>query len=129
MEELARKIFTVEEANKTLPLVKNIIRDIIAYSKHLNELTELNEEIQNKPEIDFLISKIKEFIYELNEIGCEYKGIYGDAGLVDFPSVLNGQPILLCWKSDETEIKYFHSTDTGFSGRKIIDSSMKIGEQ
>lgn len=128
MEELARKIFTVEEANKTLPLVKNIVRDIIAYSKHLNELTELNEEITINPEIDFLISKIKEFIHELNEIGCEYKGIYGDAGLVDFPSLLNGQPILLCWKSDETEITYFHSTDEGFNGRKIIDSSMKIGE-
>jgi len=126
MENRIARLFTIDEANKTLPLVKNIVRDIISYSTQLSYLTENFEETENNTTIESLIIKIKEFINELNEIGCQYKGFIDSYGLVDFPSMMNDEPILLCWKSDETEIMFYHSEQDGFSGRIPIPDDKKF---
>jgi len=39
---------------------------------------------------------------------------------VDFPSVINGEEVLLCWRSDEDDIKYFHRIEDGYSARQLI---------
>ena len=128
MGESKTIIFTVEEANRTLPLVRNIDKDIITYSTKLSQFTETLDDIENNPTVEALISQIKEFINELSEIGCQYKGIFNGCGLVDFPSLMNGEPIMLCWKSDEPEIQYYHTEEEGFNGRKIIGGLLQKGE-
>lgn len=40
-----------------------------------------------------------------------------DQGLVDFPAVVDGEDVFLCWRSDEPEVGFWHPPDTGFSGR------------
>ena len=45
-----------------------------------------------------------------------------DIGLLDFPALLNGVEVFLCWKLGETKIEWWHSTQEGYAGRrKIID--------
>ncbi len=41
-------------------------------------------------------------------------------GLVDFPAVIGGEEVFLCWKSDEDKLLYYHEADSGFAGRKLI---------
>jgi hypothetical protein len=41
-------------------------------------------------------------------------------GLVDFPSLRDGQEVYLCWLIDEPEIGYWHAPETGFAGREPI---------
>jgi hypothetical protein len=43
-----------------------------------------------------------------------------DRGLVDFPSLRDGEEIYLCWEEGEDEIAYWHDLDTGFGGRKAL---------
>jgi len=57
---------------------------------------------------------------ELEEIGCYFKDWNFSIGLVDFPSVINGEEVLLCWRSDEDDIKYFHRIEDGYSARQLI---------
>ena len=59
---------------------------------------------------------------ELEELGCEYKDWSYSVGLVDFPSLLEGNEILLCWRSDEETISHYHGIYEGFSGRKPLPS-------
>lgn len=43
-----------------------------------------------------------------------------DRGLVDFPSLRDGDEVYLCWEEGEDEIAYWHELDTGFGGRKAL---------
>jgi hypothetical protein len=41
-------------------------------------------------------------------------------GLVDFPSLRDGEEIYLCWLVDEPEIEHWHELDAGFAGRRPL---------
>ncbi|HWP44848.1 MAG TPA: DUF2203 domain-containing protein, partial [Blastocatellia bacterium] len=41
-------------------------------------------------------------------------------GLIDFPYDLDGRIVYLCWKPDEEEINWWHETDAGFAGRRLL---------
>ena len=43
-----------------------------------------------------------------------------DAGLVDFPSVRDGEEVLLCWRLGEDEVAFWHGYDDGFAGRRPL---------
>jgi len=47
-----------------------------------------------------------------------------DEGLLDFPCLLQGQIVLLCWKRGEVAIEHWHGTHEGFANRKPLDPSM-----
>lgn len=115
------KVFTPLEARKTLPLVKSIIRDILNTSREIRFLAEENEgNIEDHPRTLKLVEQIDEYISELEDVGCFYKDWNFTIGLVDFPSVIDGEDVMLCWRSDEEDIKYYHSYESGYSGRKLI---------
>ncbi|HUK97037.1 MAG TPA: DUF2203 domain-containing protein [Gaiellaceae bacterium] len=44
-----------------------------------------------------------------------------DLGLVDFPALRAGEPVLLCWHVGEDAVTHWHSYDEGYAGRKPID--------
>ncbi len=121
MTQIDVKYFTPKEANKTLPLVKQIVRDILDCAVKIKIIAEsLNGEIEDNSEIKYLSLQIQKYMGELEEIGCSYKDWSFDIGLVDFPSVINGKDVLLCWRSDENEIQYYHGLLDGYSGRRLI---------
>jgi len=37
--------------------------------------------------------------------------------------------VLLCWKLGEERIAYWHGTDEGFRGRKLIDDEFREGHR
>jgi len=113
--------FTPEEANRTLPLVKKIVKDILDYSFELKTISDSTTcEIEENKEAQNLISAIKGFMAELEEIGCYYKDWNFSIGLVDFPAIIDSQEVYLCWKSDEEKIIHYHGINEGFKGRKLI---------
>ena len=119
--ETAIKYFTPREAKKTLPLVKKIVKDILDYSFQLRTIADsLAGNIKGNQETEYMISQINYFMKELEEIGCYYKDWNFSIGLVDFPSIIEGNEVYLCWRSDEEEILYYHRTDEGYAGRKLI---------
>ena len=63
--------------------------------------------------------QVEESIAEINSIGVEVKDL--DAGLLDFPCMLDSEVVLLCWKQGESRITHWHTQQDGFRGRKPID--------
>ena len=57
---------------------------------------------------------------EARQVGVEMKGF--DTGLVDFPGLLDGRPVLLCWQLGEDSVQYWHEKDGGFAGRQPLPS-------
>ena len=119
MDEL--KLFTPKEANQTLPLVKRIVADILSTGDRIRGLSaEIGKNAESDPQIIQWMDQLEELFEELELLGCSYKDWNFTVGLVDFPSVIGGQQVFLCWRSDEKELRYYHEIDAGFTGRKLI---------
>jgi hypothetical protein len=115
------KHFTVKEAERTLPLVKQIVRDIL---NNAFAIKYLSDSFGNRSEesgvIEELAGQISSYVRELEEIGCNYKDWNFQVGLIDFPAIIDEEEVLLCWRTDEPGIRYFHGPDEGFVGRRPI---------
>jgi hypothetical protein len=61
---------------------------------------------------------LAQVIEELSELGVVVKDL--DAGLVDFPSLRDGESVLLCWQLGEDAVGWWHGLEEGFAGRKPI---------
>ena len=113
--------FTPREANETLPLVRRIVADIQESGQELMQLAEdLGHQAAEDPRVRKLFNVLNEFMDELNQLGLEYKDPQFRMGLVDFPSVIDGEEVLLCWRSDESNVRFYHAPDGGYAGRKPI---------
>lgn len=133
-----KRYFTVEEANQTLPLVRSIVRDVVENYRDLHERherlqavkqrnnasrgtmpAEYNEELeQMEEEIRRDAEKLQHFVDELQELGVELKDL--TKGLVDFPHLLEGREVYLCWMLGEGELAHWHEKDSGFQGRQSL---------
>ncbi len=117
----ATRYFTPEEAHSTLPLVRKIVEDILTTSREIRLLTEDKDGmIESDPEVKKMTAQLNGFMAELEEIGCYYKDWNFSIGLVDFPAIIDGQEVFLCWRSDEDNVIYYHEIEAGYAGRKLI---------
>jgi hypothetical protein len=117
----ATRYFTREEARRTLPLVRKIVKDILNSSREIRLIAEDKDGIiEDDPQIRKMMNDINGFIAELEEIGCYYKDWNFNTGLVDFPAIIDGNEVFLCWRNDEDDIKFYHGIEAGYAGRKLI---------
>jgi hypothetical protein len=124
--------FTVDEANRMLPLVKRIVSDAVrdywrwqdavrefevaALRSSPDHPDDIAEQLQN--EATRLAREIDGYMRELKDLGVMFKGF--EAGLVDFPAQLDDKPVLLCWQLGEESVKYWHEEQAGFIGRQLL---------
>lgn len=119
------KIFTPYEATQTLPLVKNIVSDITNKAQRLRKLALTKPRtVESEDEMSVLELELQEHMDELKNLGCSYKDWSFEIGLVDFPGIIDGQLVLLCWRSDEPALEWYHLPQAGFSGRKRIPKEL-----
>ena len=114
------KYFTPAEANKMLPLVKGIVTDILTAGQLIRTLSSKIDKPEEDPEINRLMDQLDELFDELEGLGCSYRDWNFSEGLVDFPAMIRGQEALLCWKSNEDEVLFYHDLESGFAGRLPI---------
>ena len=126
------RIFTVEEANRTLPLVGRIVDDLVrdhriwedkvrefelatvgSSPEHPDAIADLLQ-----TEAQRLAREIEGYIAELNALGVIVKGM--DTGLVDFRGQMDGREVYYCWKLGEPSVMYWHEIDAGFVGRQRL---------
>lgn len=130
-----RRLFTVEEANAMLPLVRAIVTDLSQLSKDVVERRErlgnLNAN-REKRAADFYSDELAEieaelerdtqqlygYVEELRQLGVEPKN--GPEGLVDFPALMDDRVVYLCWRLGEPEVMHWHELDAGFAGRQSL---------
>ena len=124
--------FTIQDANKVLPSVIKKFNNIVSLK---NEVTRIQSEMETSPrymssfkdymikkqELNTAITNFYKAIEDLESTGVMVKSI--EEGLLDFPSIRFNEEVWLCWKAGETEIKFWHGKDEGFTGRKPLSVS------
>ena len=120
-----KRLFTPEQANRTLPLVKRIVQDILETGVEMRRLgRQADPSAEQVKEYSKLTDRLKALFAELEDLGCYYKDWNFTMGLVDFPAIIHDEEVLLCWRSDEPEIAYYHDYDGGYAGRRPIPESL-----
>jgi hypothetical protein len=131
------RYFTIEQARATLPAVGRSIREAVQAKSKYDEaeaaLQALSQRIMFaggmivdttaadawKTQRESNARALKSSMERLEEIGAVVKDL--EIGLVDFPTLLRGEEVLLCWRMDEDDIEHWHGVHEGFAGRKAID--------
>jgi hypothetical protein len=134
---MSDKTFTLEEAQSMLPALAGLVRTAIDGKKVMDEvdtefqalahrvflagglLVNVAHYARRRAERDKALQRVKDAVHEIDAIGVQIKDL--DIGLLDFPCMVNGETVLLCWKFGEKKITHWHGTDEGFAGRKVID--------
>ena len=131
------KLFSLTEAERARAELEPVLLEAMGARRRMGELEEalsgLAERIQRmggmlvsyekaaklRLERDALSQAIRSAIERIEATGCVVKDL--DVGLLDFPARLHDQDIYLCWRVGEDRIRFYHSQDEGFAGRKPID--------
>jgi hypothetical protein len=132
---VAARYFTPAEANGLLPTVRPLVEQMVGHRRALAVATVRHARIAAKiagngggvrpHEVDELQAAIDEeagaivrCVEELQELGLLVKDL--DEGLVDFPALRGDEEVLLCWRLGEDEVRFWHSLEEGFAGRKPL---------
>lgn len=132
------KIFTLDEAQALLPILESLLNRAMEAKQAAAELQEEMSELarriflsggmkidigavqKRKLTLEALVQRVKDSLEEIDASGVQVKDL--DVGLLDFPCLLEGETVLLCWKRGEPRIEFWHRMDDGFRGRQPIDA-------
>jgi hypothetical protein len=134
LAEKKPRYFSVDEANKALPLVRAIVGDIVCQyrlveglqhrvSRVLAERRRPSEDLyseelaQTQSELETEEEKLRNYIEELKGLGVELKS---EDGLCDFRCIMDGREVYLCWRLGEPEVMYWHELNAGYAGRQSL---------
>ena len=65
------------------------------------------------------MERLKVAVEEVSETGCLLKDL--DTGLIEFPTLLQGEEVYICWQLDEPDISHWHNVHEGAETRRPID--------
>src|SRR6516165_2180747 len=138
------KYFNLNEAQELLPVITRELEQVRRGKQTIDQLEQElaqaaarimmlggsipdHEELAKKRSEGLrLTAQLKQAIERIQETGCVVKDL--DQGLIDFPSLLDGREVYLCWKLGEERIAYWHGLEEGFAGRKPLDPSTREDE-
>ena len=133
---MRQRHFTLDEALALLPRLTELLEALRARNRERQELERrLAERYQHRvrgngqvrggeglarvqAQLDAVNTELNERIAAIHALGVEVKD--PEQGLVDFPSLRDGEEIYLCWRLGEPTIAWWHALDTGFAGRQPL---------
>ena len=78
------------------------------------------EERRLRLKMQGLIDQMQAGVVRLDELSVTLRDI--ESGLIDFPALVSGRQVWLCWRLGEGDIEWWHELETGFGSRqRLID--------
>jgi hypothetical protein len=122
------KHYTLEEARALLPQVRGWLKQIQEIRERLRQLEDrlgqllaggvdaaggasVNSQIK-------LLAELQAVMHEFTQREIQIKDL--SRGLVDFPAIIGGREVFLCWEQDDEDIEFWHDLDAGFAGRERL---------
>jgi hypothetical protein len=129
------RFYVIDEANTALPEVERILT---ALRDQREELIELRDRVVSLSPPDGetpttgaaeqirllrlgmqgLIDQMQAGVARLVDMDITLRDI--STGLIDFPALVSGRPIWLCWRLGETDVAHWHPHDEGYESRRPL---------
>lgn len=139
------KTFTVAEAQTLLPVLESLLRGAqkSAFRVHEleSEMQQLNQRIflsggmhvdvvaaaRRRGEREKALQSTKETLAEIDSIGVQVHSL--DDGILDFPCMMGGDLVLLCWQMGEPAISFWHAAEDEATSRRPLDARFDKSER
>ena len=132
---VTERTFTPEEANAALVEVRPLVEEMVRERRALADAQQRQEELTTRirgngggiepslvgeleAEVQRRAAGVAHCIRGIDALGAQVKDL--DTGLIDFPAIRQGEIVLLCWQLGEDEIRYWHTVEDGFAGRRPL---------
>jgi hypothetical protein len=121
------KHYTRDEARALLPQIREWLQQLVQLrdrmaklDRRLGKLLEEGRDVggDTANELARLFAQSKRVLVEFNRREIQVKDL--DRGLIDFPALIGGREVFLCWEQDEDDIEFWHDLDTGYAGRERL---------
>ena len=123
--------YTVDEARALLPQVRGTLLQLAIQRRQADAAhDELHHRLRHdtngdpgerarlEATTDELRALVRDLLDHLESLGVVIRDL--DAGLVDIPTLRDGEPAWLCWRLADPELGYWHTTREGFSTRRPL---------
>jgi hypothetical protein len=129
------RYFTVQEANRAIGQLRPVVEQMVDHRRRLQAAQAMRAQLAEQAgsnggdltpadfadveqELELEATALAVCVEQIQSAGAQVKDL--ELGLLDFPSLRDGEEILLCWQLGEDSIGYYHGTDEGFAGRKPL---------
>jgi hypothetical protein len=124
---LHRRHWTPEQANRALPLVADTMRRLRDARRRLSEQG-FDTELAQRAEATGGAWPGRERARESIDIALGFERLERldivvrdlERGLVDFPAMIDGREVYLCWLIEEPSVDHWHGLESGFAGRRPL---------
>ena len=120
--------FSREEANALLPQLTALLSQLQEAKDELTD-TEAHEALSEAAptngggeqgrQVGVAFLEVRRILETVERAGIVLRDI--DRGLVDFPALIDGREVYLCWELGEDEVGYWHDLEGGYGGREPLD--------
>ena len=127
MSHQFKKHYTREEARALLPQIRQWLRQLEHFRQQLAKLEKrlaalvqdgrdaggemVNDWVRTLADFQSVADEFRTREIQIKDI---------DRGLLDFPAIIGGKEVFLCWEKDEDDIEFWHELDTGYAGREKL---------
>jgi hypothetical protein len=121
------KHYTREEARALLPQVRQWLKQLSEARRRLDErdkrvgsLLAGGNDVGGEAVNQWVrtIADIKQTLLEFHRREIQIKDL--DRGLIDFPAIIGGKEVFLCWEQGEEDIEFWHDLQSGYAGRERL---------
>ncbi len=127
MELRFEKHYTREEARALLPEIRRWLerlsrlrKQVEKFEGRLSQMAAQSADMGGETVNNWIraLADMQEVLVEFQRREIFIKDL--DRGLIDFPAIIGGREVFLCWESDEDDIEFWHDLESGFAGRERL---------
>jgi hypothetical protein len=122
-----RKHYSRDEARALLPKIREWLSELQQLRKKLTvqdqrigQLLKTGNEMGGEMVNNWirLLAETKGVLEQFRQREIQVKDL--DRGLIDFPAIIGGREVFLCWEQEEDDIEFWHEIDAGYAGRERL---------
>jgi hypothetical protein len=121
------KHYTRDEARGLLPQIRQWLerlnrlrQDLERFDKRMSGLAEQGKDMGGDTVNQWIrtLADMQEILAEFQRREIFIKDL--SRGLIDFPAIIGGREVFLCWEQDEEDVEFWHDLETGYGGRERL---------
>ena len=118
--------YDIDEANARIPQVRELLtqlrdeRDALIRLRDRSQEPDADEEERRRIHLRMqgIVDQMQAAVVRIDDWSITLRDI--QTGLIDFPALVNGRQVCLCWRLGEGEVEWWHELADGFAGRKHL---------
>jgi hypothetical protein len=127
MENRFEKHYTRDEVRALLPQIRQWLarlnelrKDLEKFDKRLTGMTEQGRDTGGETVNNWIrtLADMQQLLMEFQRREIFIKDL--ERGLIDFPAIIAGREVFLCWEQDEEDVEFWHDLETGYGGRERL---------